>query len=86
MTSNKLVSPFRVHHPGTEKCIIPFLKVQFSVKPDGFPGEILIIRVMTNVWKFNFFIVNYLVKLASVSLVYLTIETFLPYVLITKER
>ena len=27
-----------------------------------------------------------LVKLASVSLVYLTIETFLPYVLITKER
>ena len=38
-------------------------KVQFSVKPDGFPGEILIIRVMTNVWKNNFFIVNYLVKL-----------------------
>ena len=46
-------------------------KVQFSVKPDGFPGEILIIRVMTNVWKNNFFIVNYLVKLSSFSLVYL---------------
>ena len=85
MTFNKLISPFRVHHPGTEKCIIPFHKVQFSVKPDGFPGEILIIRVMTNAWKLNFFIVNSLVKLTIVSfLVYLTIlETFLPYALIT---